>query len=438
MKLETFFVFDMDGVLVDSIGALKRAYYTFLDSFEKPASESEFNRLNGPSLREIVSFLKETHELPGGVDALFQKYRYEVEKAYEFVSPTAFAVEVLRELKMRGRKIGIASSAPRRIVDFIIKKFGFEVDASVAGDEVSHAKPHPEIYQVFKSRFGLLGRYVAVEDSINGVRSAMQAKTEVIWFSDEQSDLLVEQINSLQQLLDIDTRLAKEYEVLSSAKDVKVFLKKRCIELDDQNQKKVDAIWEEERKHKNLFNGGILCFDSFEVKGNQLFVYAYESEYKFFVAKRKDPALPYVITPLAVSGIVKSCKGVLFGRRSNQVTQYVGFLELVPSGSVSSENIVHEGVNFRNQLFQELREESGITPDQITQVQPQCLMIDRKDDVVDIGVVLMVNGAGNNRTEEYEELFWIDEEKIVEYVIENNSNIVPTSLLLLQSCSLLE
>ena len=77
--------FDFDGVVVDSISVLKSVYYDFLNQFGKTGSDAEFESLNGPTIKEIVSILKNKYELEESLKALLDKYNGLLTEAYSSV-----------------------------------------------------------------------------------------------------------------------------------------------------------------------------------------------------------------------------------------------------------------------------------------------------------------------------------------------------------------
>ncbi len=51
-------LFDFDGTLIDSISILFDVYSKFLSKYGFEGTLKEFNELNGPSLKEIITILK--------------------------------------------------------------------------------------------------------------------------------------------------------------------------------------------------------------------------------------------------------------------------------------------------------------------------------------------------------------------------------------------
>lgn len=87
-------------------------------------------------------------------------------------------LEVIREYKRNGRKIGLASSSTRVLVDDTLRLLGLKdmFDYTVSGDEVERKKPAPDIYEKVLHMAGVSETHaVAVEDSKSGVEAARAA-----------------------------------------------------------------------------------------------------------------------------------------------------------------------------------------------------------------------------------------------------------------------
>ena len=85
---------------------------------------------------------------------------------------------ILREASSKGLRLAIATTTSRPNVDALLRatlsERLFEVIA--AGDEVNAKKPAPDIYQLALQRLGLPPEScVAIEDTLNGLRSAQAA-----------------------------------------------------------------------------------------------------------------------------------------------------------------------------------------------------------------------------------------------------------------------
>jgi HAD superfamily hydrolase (TIGR01509 family) len=77
--------------------------------------------------------------------------------------------------------MAVASSSPRGLVDAALAAAGMSFAVTVAGDEVDHPKPSPDLYLKACAALGVAPqRAVALEDSTTGIASARAAGMYVI------------------------------------------------------------------------------------------------------------------------------------------------------------------------------------------------------------------------------------------------------------------
>jgi HAD superfamily hydrolase (TIGR01509 family) len=176
--------FDLDGTLVDTLPSMYRAHLLFLKSYGIEGDKrKEFDRLNGPNLREVVSYLKKTYALKDSHKKLLRLYRHKILEAYrKRVTLHKGARSALVKSRQAGLRIALVTAADRRLSRQILKRLKIEkyFDFLVCGDEVGRAKPHPAIYKkaLLKSKAGRQ-EVLVVEDSPNGVRAAHRCRLRV-------------------------------------------------------------------------------------------------------------------------------------------------------------------------------------------------------------------------------------------------------------------
>jgi len=205
---------DLDGTLALSVGVLVQVYRKFLEKRDRHATDAEFARLNGPSLREVVSILKETHQLDGTVDDLFAAYKTLVRDVYDSVEPNAGARELMEQARTLDWKVCVVTSNTRDIAERWLKRVQLDqyVTDVVTGETVTKSKPDPEIYLVALQRCGAAAKdAIAVEDAPLGAASALGAGVETYVLSDARVALSswpagVRPIAGLQDVLPIVRR----------------------------------------------------------------------------------------------------------------------------------------------------------------------------------------------------------------------------------------
>ncbi len=177
------FIFDMDGVIVDSNPAHKIALKQFVKKYGKDLSEDElrekiYGRRNQDWLFNIFGHLDEQtmHAYADEKEELFRNI-------YDDVRPLEGLVDFLTKAEQAGIPCAIATSAPRANVDFTLDKTGLgRFFQTILNDKfVTHGKPHPEIYlKTAEAMKFEPGNCIVFEDSLAGVESGKSAGCKVV------------------------------------------------------------------------------------------------------------------------------------------------------------------------------------------------------------------------------------------------------------------
>ena len=98
-------------------------------------------------------------------------------------APMAGAAEALEAAERAGFRVALASSSPMALIDAVLDRFGwtdrFEVKRSAESE--ARGKPHPDVYASTLRALDLApSQAIAIEDSGNGVRSALAAGLRVV------------------------------------------------------------------------------------------------------------------------------------------------------------------------------------------------------------------------------------------------------------------
>ena len=170
--------FDLDGTLVDNIPELYRVYINFLKNYGIKGNKKEFERLNGPSLTEIISILKNKYHIDRSSKRLFADYLKQIQIAYKKMKPKKHSRQLLDILNKNGYKLALVTSSPRNLSCLLLKQYGWKkfFKHYVFGDDIFHSKPHPSIYKVcLKKTKAIAKQTLVIEDSKNGFKSATKA-----------------------------------------------------------------------------------------------------------------------------------------------------------------------------------------------------------------------------------------------------------------------
>jgi HAD superfamily hydrolase (TIGR01509 family) len=171
-------VFDMDGLMIDSEKIYWAVGRQIAREFGKEVKDETLGRMMGRSpLDSVKLFARET-----GID-MDPKLLHEMREARVLqalkagVDPMPGLMEILKKFKPL-YKLGIATSAPRYMVDVILGglKIAHCFDAIQTSDDVTHGKPDPEIYLKAFARLGVSpSDAVVLEDSSNGTQAGKRS-----------------------------------------------------------------------------------------------------------------------------------------------------------------------------------------------------------------------------------------------------------------------
>jgi len=170
---------DFDGVIANSHHVVFKTYMNFLKKFQLKGSESEFKKLDGPNLNEIIDYLKSSYNLNKTKSELLDEY-YKIFE-YDFNSkaePMEGITILLDFLKKNEYKLALITSSLEKIVIPFLRKYTLNhyFDLYVFGDNIIKSKPNPQIYEIgIKKSKVEKGKIVVLEDSENGIKSAKMA-----------------------------------------------------------------------------------------------------------------------------------------------------------------------------------------------------------------------------------------------------------------------
>lgn len=186
-------IFDMDGVIVDSNPWHTQAWLIYLRRHGIDFGDTLADQMYGKRNEELVpEFFGQ-----GLSAAEIARHGADKEALYrEMIAPRFedALVPGVRELIARHAALpmGVATNAEPANVDFVLGKAGLRgyFRAIVDGQQVRHAKPHPEIYLLAAQRLGVEPRNCIVfEDSFSGVEAARAAGTRVVGLRTTHHDL---------------------------------------------------------------------------------------------------------------------------------------------------------------------------------------------------------------------------------------------------------
>lgn len=204
-------LFDMDGVIADTNPTHKEIIKIFCDKYGKSFTEDfliekVYGRTNKEWLPELFGNITE-EEINSYADEKEKMFR-DVYK--EELKPVRGLNEFLEQMKSRGVKMVVATSAPKENADFILGDMDIEhyFESILDSSHVDKGKPHPEVY--IKASASIQKdpkNCIVLEDSLAGVKAGLDAGCKVIGITTTHTR---EELNNCHLVIDDFTDL--DYE----------------------------------------------------------------------------------------------------------------------------------------------------------------------------------------------------------------------------------
>ena len=173
------FVFDMDGVIIDSEPWHTAALDKIFDVLNVPQARGKEPAL-GTGIYEFFARLKDDYSLEQSLDFITRTYFSAV---FDLIKQNNVREEkhlkdLLEFLKENGYSLAVASSSLRAYVDNVLEYLGLSdlFSVKVGGNEVESAKPAPDLYLKAAELLGVdPADCFAAEDSFSGSLAAKRA-----------------------------------------------------------------------------------------------------------------------------------------------------------------------------------------------------------------------------------------------------------------------
>ena len=180
-------VFDLDGVLVDTkelhFHALNSALKEKCDGFEI-GWDDHLAKYDGLTTKSKLLELSRLGLIDSNLTEEIEKSKkLYTEAALTQLAPNPRVSSLFSELRSEGFALAIASNSVRSTVDTVIRRLDLEgtIAFSLSNEDVSHPKPHPEIYWLSMIRAGSLPQETWIfEDSAVGRRAAQLSGARLI------------------------------------------------------------------------------------------------------------------------------------------------------------------------------------------------------------------------------------------------------------------
>lgn len=172
-------IFDIDGVLLDSMGIWDDLGARYLRSIGARPEEGLQEVLFSMSMEQGAEYLREHYHLDkssaevlAGISGMLEKFYYDE------VLPKSGAKELMEYMKGKGVKMVAATSSPRLHVERALERNGMQkyLDKIFTNTEVGESKHSPKIYDMAAKYMGTAPDETLVfEDSLYALKTAKTA-----------------------------------------------------------------------------------------------------------------------------------------------------------------------------------------------------------------------------------------------------------------------
>jgi HAD superfamily hydrolase (TIGR01509 family) len=186
-------IFDLDGTLLDSMGVWDQVDIDFLNrrGFEVPPDYMA--TVSAMQFRQIAEYTISRFRLDDTPEELMQEWDDMARVAYSTtVEAKPGALDYLHDLKVRGVRLGVATSLPPQLREPALDHVGMldVFDAIVSVDDAHDVgKDRPDVYLLAARRLGVRPADCTVfEDLLVGMRSAKSVGMAVWAMHDDSAD----------------------------------------------------------------------------------------------------------------------------------------------------------------------------------------------------------------------------------------------------------
>lgn len=209
MQMKKAVIFDMDGLMIDSERVTYNEYVKKLAQLgHHDFTEELYRNCLGKNKQGICQVFIDHYGQDFPMDEVWDDVHVWIDESLrQYVPKKKGLVELLEYLKANNYKTIVATSSGRARVDEILKNGNLTeyFDDSICGDEVTHGKPHPEIFLTACQKLDVKPEEALVlEDSEAGILATYDGHIDVICVPDMKypEPQFVEKVTKIVDSLD--------------------------------------------------------------------------------------------------------------------------------------------------------------------------------------------------------------------------------------------
>jgi HAD superfamily hydrolase (TIGR01509 family) len=177
-------IFDVDGVLIDSIPDHRRIINEALAKYDVHLNDLTGDHRAG-SMSNLLTVIKDQLGVEIPYEGFLKEVTPHIHEAMSRHRADPELIALLNQLKQSGIRLAVGSSAVRPDVDIKLKSLGIFTDFEVivSAEDAAKHKPAPDLYLKVLERLGLEPtECVVIEDAVGGVQAARAAGIPVASF----------------------------------------------------------------------------------------------------------------------------------------------------------------------------------------------------------------------------------------------------------------
>ncbi len=170
-------IFDFDGVLANSIPAYRSAVAEAAG--QAGIDDPDAGQIASSDTRTVARRIIEQYDLEIDTETLAEQIEnFALDRLLTTPHIVPGAVKLVSAIRQAGLRTAIASLAPRRNIEAVLRQGGMAdyFEAIVAAEDIVNIKPNPEVFLKAAEALDLAGRdCLAIEDSPTGLTAANDA-----------------------------------------------------------------------------------------------------------------------------------------------------------------------------------------------------------------------------------------------------------------------
>ena len=197
-----YYIFDMDGTLIDSMDAFGGAMIRFLEDNNIPYPSDIVKIITPLGFKGSAEYFL-TLGSKKTVDEMLIDFRdYMIEPYTKTIPEKEGVTETLLKLKKEGHSLNVLTASPHVTLDPCLKRLGlYDLFENVwSCDDFGMPKSQPEIYIEAAKRLGTdVTNCIFIDDNVNAVKTAKAAGMHAWGIYDKSSDDYVDEMKEIAE-----------------------------------------------------------------------------------------------------------------------------------------------------------------------------------------------------------------------------------------------